>query len=376
MTRYKSPPNAPLLSLSFAFLLAGLVACSPASQGEQAKGQATQPKPAQGKAAPAQPVPAPAPQGQPGAAAAPAAEAAPLDVAKLPDVVAKVNGQPINKKDMVKEAQMMQGQLAQAGRQEALNAAFYHQVLDGIIGRTLLLQEATAQGVVVKDEEAKQQIDGLRSRFPDADTFNKALAAQGMSEPELLAEARKQILVRKYVDAKIAPAINVTDEAAKTFYEQNKDQMKRPERAHLRHILIKADADAPAADKQKARAKAEEILAKLKAGGDFAKLASESSDDPGSKGQGGDLNWVARGQTVPAFEEAAFKLKANELSPVVETRFGYHVIQLLERQDASVVPFEEAKPRIAAFLKQRQMQEAVRTRVQELRTKGKVETFI
>jgi parvulin-like peptidyl-prolyl isomerase len=169
----------------------------------------------------------------------------------------------------------------------------------------------------------------------------------------------------------------VSDVEVKAFYDKNQEQMKRPERVHVRHVLVKVDKGATAEAKQKARAKADDVLAKAKGGADFAKLASESSDDPGSKQHGGDLSWVARGQTVPPFEAAAFALKKpNDLSPVVETEYGYHVIQLLAHEDAGVVPLAEVKDRIAEFLKQQQQQSKVQDHLKALKAKGKVEVFI
>ena len=124
-------------------------------------------------------------------------------------------------------------------------------------------------------------------------------------------------------------------------------------------------------------AKADDLLVKLKAGGDFAKLATENSDDPGSKIKGGDLGWVSKNQTVPPFEQAALALKTpGELSPVVESEYGYHIIKLVEHQDAGPVPFPEVKDRIGDFLKQKQQQEKVQDYIKGLRAKGKVEEFI
>ena len=132
-----------------------------------------------------------------------------------------------------------------------------------------------------------------------------------------------------------------------------------------------------AEDKKKARAKVDELLAKLKAGGDFAKIAEESSDDPGSKPRGGDLSWVSRGQMVPPFESAAFALKQpNEISPVVESQYGFHIIQLLEHQNAGLVPYDEVKDRIAGFLKQQQQKEKFFDHIKTLKDKAKVEIFI
>jgi len=293
-------------------------------------------------------------------------------------VVAKVNGQDIKKDDLVKEVKGVQARMAQQGAPAgALPANLYHQVLDGMIARTLLEGDAKAQGVTVTDDEVKKQIDQAKSQFPNADDFKKALATEGVTEAQLADIFRHQLTIQKYIETQVTNSIKVTDEATKTFYDQNKDKMQQPEKLHLRHILVKVDKAAPAADKQKAETKANELLARLKKGEDFAKLATENSDDPGSKPQGGDLSWISRGDTVEPFEKAAFALKAkNEISPVVLSPFGYHIIQLLERQDASTVPYDQVKERIAEMLKQRQTQEGIQTRVQALKAKAEIKTFI
>ncbi|MDP9119934.1 MAG: peptidylprolyl isomerase [Acidobacteriota bacterium] len=317
-----------------------------------------------------------APAVRPGTVPTPAAEP-PLPPEKLPAVVAKINGQDVKKDDLLKAAQQMQGSLSQMGQPEPMNAAFYRQVLDAIIARTLIEQAAKSEGVAVTDAEVKAQVDQLKARFPTPDAFKQALEKQKTSEAELLLEARKMFVVQKFIETKITPGITVTDQAAKAFYDQNQDKMKQPERLNLRHILIKVDKTATEADKKKARQKAEQLLAQVKAGGDFAKLATENSDDPGSKAQGGSLQNVTRNMTVEPFEKAAFALtKPNELSPVVESPFGYHIIQLVDRQPEGTVPFDQVKERITGFLKQKQTQEKVQARVQELRSKGKVEVFI
>jgi peptidyl-prolyl cis-trans isomerase C len=356
-------PQSKTLVLALALLVGGLVACAPTSKAEPPKGEET---PVQ---TPAAPTPAP-----PAGAAPQAAAAAPaLTADQLPPVVAKVNGQEIKKEELLAQIRGLQGPGATTGN---LNAEATKQVLTALINRSLLRQEAAAQGMTVTDEELKQQIDQLRGQFPNPEAFAKALETEGMTEAELSAKARQEYLIQKYVETKIMPKVAVTDEAAKSFYDQNQERMKTPERLHLRHILVKVDTSAPAEEKQKAKAKAEGLLAKVKAGEDFAALAKESSDDPGSKPNGGDLNWVTKGQTVPPFEQAAFALKDGEVSGVVETNFGYHVIQRLETQAAGVVPFEKVKDRIRDFLKQRDTQQAVQAEVKALREKGKIETFI
>jgi parvulin-like peptidyl-prolyl isomerase len=377
MMKQSTPPRIQLLSLTFALLLAG-AGCSHASEGEQAKAKdPAQAKPATSATAPAAgsaatAAPAPTVPGQP-----PAAAQAAVSPDKLPVVVAKVNGQEIKKAELLKEAEGLKSQLGGANLPAALPAAFYRQVLDGMIARQLLMADAKAQGITVTDADVQQQLGQLKSRFPNPEEYKKALAAQGMTEASLAQTAHEQLTVQKYVETKVMANVpSASDAAVKTFYDQNLDKMKQPERRHLRHILIKADKDATPADKQKAKTKAEGILAQLKKGGDFAALAKANSDDPGSKEQGGDLSWVQKGQTVPTFEQAAWGLKKNELSPVVESPFGYHVIQLLDVQESKTMPYEEVKSRIGEYLKQQQSQTQVKARIQDLRSKAKVETFI
>ena len=379
----------PLLALTLTFLISGLLACSGGSEAdEQGAAKPAAPQAPAAQTGQAQPAPGTAAQGAPGQTApvAPGTPAAPasaveakLDVAKIPAVVARVNGQEIKKDDFLKEAQELRGQFLQRGaKPEQLESeAFYKQVLEGVISRTLLEGEAKAGGVTVTDEDIQKEIAGLRAQFPSQEVYEKAMASEGLNEAKLKENLRRQILVRKFVEAKVVSKTPVTEQEMKAFYDQNQQQMKQPEQLHLRHILVKVDEKAPAADKQKAKAKADSLLTQVKGGQDFAKLAGENSDDPGSKANGGDLGWISRGQTVEPFEKAAFALqKPNELSPVVESRFGYHIIQFLERKPEGVVPFDQVKERIAAFLKQRQSQQQFQAHLQELRSKAKVESFI
>jgi parvulin-like peptidyl-prolyl isomerase len=374
MTR-RSTSRTQIVSLSLAFLLTGLVACSQDSKGEEQTPAPTASTEASASTDPATP---PAP-GQPGGAM-PAMPAAPVDTTAMPAVVARVNGVEIKKDELLRQADQMRMQVMQAnqGRQvPPLNADFYKQILEGMVAQTLISQDAKKQGVAVGDDEVKAQIENMKKQFPDAATFEKALASQGLNEAKLQANLREQGMIQKYVATKVFNDVAVNDEAARQFYDANKAQMQRPERVHLRHILVRVDPAAGADGKQKARAKADDLLKRAQGGEDFAKLATENSDDPGSKVRGGDISWIVRGQTPPPFEQAAFALtKPNDLSPVVEIQDGYHIIQLLERQAPSTVPFEEAKDRITQMLKQKQAGEKLKGRVEELKKQGKVEVFI
>lgn len=360
-----------LLPFSLAILLlAGAAGCNRGPEEGETTDQA-----GQSTAAESQATSTPAAPGQtPGAPA----QSEPVDPAEIPDVVARVNGQEIKKAELMERAEDMRTQLAQMqGVQAPLNEAFYRQVLDSMIANTLLMQEARAEGITVPEAQIDQQINLLKSRFPSPEAFQKELTERKVTEKELRDEMRRVGTVQKLVQSKVLAGINVSDQAARTFYDQNQDKMKQPARRHLRHILVGVAPNATPADRQKAREKAEGILKRVQNGEDFAKLASENSDDPGSKTRGGDLSWVSPGQTVPPFEKAAFALKQpDDVSPVVETEYGYHIIQLLETQEPSVVPFEMAKGQILQFLQQQQTQERLRAHVEGLKSKAKVETYL
>ena len=383
MTRRSTPfLLAPVLAL--ALLTSVLGGCKRDEQSaetqaeDQTKTTASEPgatpEPSPGTSSPS--LSEPAPDASPGLT--PEASK-PMDPEKLPAVVARVNGQEIKKEELVNRAQEMRVQLARTqGVRVPLSSAFFQEILDGIVAHKLLLQEAKSLNISITDAEADQMIAGFKRQFPSQEVFEKQLAANKMTEAQLRQKMRDDAdsKVNKLIQTRIAASVQVSEADARAFYTQNQQRMKTSPEVHARHILIAANPQVPA-DRQKARQKAEGLLTQLKNGGDFAQLAAQNSDDPGSKTQGGDLSWFQRGQMVPAFDKAAFALKKpNDLSPVVETQFGYHIIQLVERRESQAVPFEQAKNRIGAMLRDEKIKEALRAHVQDLKAKGKVETYI
>lgn len=155
-------------------------------------------------------------------------------------------------------------------------------------------------------------------------------------------------------EAKAGQKVNLSDQELRRIYDANKDQYRIPERVHVRHILLKT-TDAPKAEIPKIQAKADALLAQVKKGANFEELAKKNSEDPGSAAKGGDLGWIQRAQTVPQFESTAFSLKPGEISGVINTDYGFHILQVLEKQDAHLKTFEEVKDQIAKERKQQQV---------------------
>jgi len=185
--------------------------------------------------------------------------------------------------------------------------------------------------------------------------------SEAFREPE-----RIMIAFIDYDPVQLGQRIALSDKDIESYYKRyDKTTFSHPEQARARHILIGVVENASDKEKADAKAKADSILAQLKQGGDFAKLASQYSDDPGSKHNGGDLGFFTRGQMVKPFDEAVFKLKPGQISAVVETRFGYHIIKLEELKPAGTDTLEQARPTIVAALKRKAGNDIARDQMRE-----------
>ena len=167
-------------------------------------------------------------------------------------------------------------------------------------------------------------------------------------------------------EERIAATVNFTDEDLRKAYMTASERYRTPARVHVRHILLKT-TDRAKEDAPKIEAKAKDLLKQIKGGADFADLAKKNSEDPGSAPKGGDLDWVVRGQTVPNFEKAAFSLKPKETSDIIRTEYGFHIIQVLEKQDARVKPFDEVKKELADESKKQVVFDKMQTAADQIR---------
>jgi peptidyl-prolyl cis-trans isomerase C len=159
------------------------------------------------------------------------------------------------------------------------------------------------------------------------------------------------LLSKELMKREVLEKITITEEDKRSYYTANSEGYSVPETVRARHILIRVPADAEEKEKEELKKKAEAVLEKVRSGDDFERLASENSDDSGSKQKGGDVGFFPRGRMVKPFEDAAFSLKEGEVSGLVETKFGFHIIRVEERKEAQIKPFEEVKEEIQATLK-------------------------
>jgi len=222
--------------------------------------------------------------------------------------------------------------------------------------------DSEKQKLVEKNQQFKEN---LLQQYIQGIVISNLAKKEGFDKnPELkeqLEVIKDNYIAIEYLKKEVTNKVEVSEEDIKAYYESHKDEFKMPEMVRSRHILIKTDPSASDNDNKKAREKAEEILKKIKAGEDFAKLASDVSDDTGSKTKGGDLGFFPKGIMVKSFEDAAFSLKPGEVSGIVETQFGYHIIKVEEKKEPGMEPFDTAKEKI----KQKLLPEPTKIKVKE-----------
>ncbi|MBN2131774.1 MAG: peptidylprolyl isomerase [Sedimentisphaerales bacterium] len=314
-----------------------------------------------------------APEGDEAVAATPAVIAAPEGaeaIATTPTavpvdmgtVVVTVNGKEIREAELSQRVALrmrqLSGQLANLPPQFAgqVQKQIRQRVLDNLVTERLLNEQVAAANVQVSDADVFAEIEkkGAEQNPPiTVADFKARVEAQGGNFEQVKEEFRKGMAYQKIMEGQWGDKIDVTDEDAKAYYDGHPKEFENAEQVRASHILIKPDATDPNADpneaKTLAKAEADKLLAQVKEGGDFAALATEHSDCP-SSARGGDLGFFARGAMVKPFEDVAFTMEPNDISDVVETKFGYHIIKVTDHKDPNAVPFDQAKADIVAKL--------------------------
>jgi peptidyl-prolyl cis-trans isomerase D len=218
-------------------------------------------------------------------------------------------------------------------------------------------QEFEKRNTKIKFQYAVISEADIRKGIHPSDTELKAFYERNKATYNNSIPEKRKVTYAIIDSSRIASNTQVTQSDLQSYYNQHQDEYRVPEQVNVRHILIKSPA--PGADgkvdqkaDEAAKAKAEDILKQIKAGGNFADLAKKYSEDPGSAKNGGSLSWIGKGRTVPEFEKAAFSLPKGGTSDVVKSSYGYHIIHVDDKQEAHVKSLDEVKPQIEAVLRQ------------------------
>jgi peptidyl-prolyl cis-trans isomerase D len=207
------------------------------------------------------------------------------------------------------------------------------------------------QATKIKFDYAVINSEDLRKQINPTDAELQAFFKQSAARyKDAMPETRKLAYIALNQTDVPGGAPAVSDQQVQQYYQGHQKDYQVPEEVKVRHILIKVDAGADPKVDAAAKQKAEDLLKQIKGGADFAALAKANSDDPGSKEQGGELGMIQRGVTVPAFEKAAFDLQPGQISDVIKTQFGYHILKVEEKQTAHLKPLDEVKAQILATL--------------------------
>ena len=295
--------------------------------------------------------------------------------AELPSIVAHVNSHVITREELeraVRSAEIQAGQALPTQFRDQV----YRSVLDRLISFHLLVQEAEALDISVAESTIEAELETIRSNFPTTEAFETQLESWNTTLEILRDETRRDLLAQAILEAQAFTGIKVTPESIRGFYDQHTEQFTEEGGIRARHILIGVNLNAQESERLDARDRAEVIRKELSEGGDFAELARKHSEDTASATNGGDLGTIAEGETLPQFEAALSALDPGEVSEVVETTFGFHIIQMVERAEDQIVAFSEASTQIRGFLLQQEYQVRASSFIEELKSKSNIEILI
>ncbi|MFT4577980.1 MAG: parvulin-like peptidyl-prolyl isomerase [Nitrospinales bacterium] len=254
--------------------------------------------------------------------------------------------------------------------------------------RELVNQQGEKENLKIDSELIDKEMKSLRASYSSEEDFTKALKDRNITLEDIKKSMQIDINARQLLNVQIKGKINISDEEVKKYYDNNKPKFVRPEAYHTRHILAaffppEALRNQTIEELKKnkeyfariAEEKIDKVIADLKKGTDFEEVAKNQSDDESSRENGGDLDFIYKGVFDASFDEAAGKLKPGEISGKIKTRFGFHVLQLIETKTSETAPFDEMKPGIQKYLFLEEAKKQVASYVEELRKKAKIETF-
>jgi len=294
--------------------------------------------------------------------------------------IASVNGKAISKSQYESRLSIIKKRSAHSGRQldDAALTTVKNQILENLINTELLYQQSQKEGIKVDDQIINEQIEKFKKRFSDKTAeetaYKKALKRMHVSEKEFRTEIQRALAINQLLDTNVLQKITVTDEEGKKYYNNNLNLYKQPEQVKISLIWIKVKPDDKESKKIQARKKIEMVQKKVKQGEDFGKLAKAYSEGPNAQ-RGGAWGYLKRGKTAEPIRDAAFALNVGEVSGIVETKFGYHLIKVNDKKPAGSTPYKEVQPKIEKHLKKEKEKTEIQGYIENLKKSAKIKRF-
>lgn len=291
-------------------------------------------------------------------------------------VVAVVNDEVITLSQLQQEGKPLIHRINEELRGEARASQVQitqRQILDALILRRLQLQEAVKERVVVDRAEVKATIEQIKRQngFTSEAEFAEALARENLTLDEFKTRVWEQLMVDRLLVRKVRTSVVVTEEEITQYYQAHAEQFQQPPAVRIRHILIRLPERPSPQDLERARARAAEVLQKLKGGADFATVAIQSSDGAAAK-EGGDLGMMRKGELDPALESVAFSLEVGEVSEIIQTATGLNIIKVEERT-AGDLPIAKVRDQIRGLLFNQKLEQRVNAYFAELKQEAYIE---
>jgi peptidyl-prolyl cis-trans isomerase C len=290
--------------------------------------------------------------------------------------IASVNGKAIYKSQYERMLSVFKKRVTHKGRQmnDQELMAIKNRILENLIDSELLYQQSQKEGIKVADQAVNQRIDAIKKRFPDEKAYKQVIEKMHVSEKEFRAEIQRALAIRQLLDTDVRKKNSVTEKESKKYYNNNLDLFKRPEQVKASQIWIKFTPGAAESKKIQARKKIEMIQQKLIKGEDFGKLAKAYSEGP-SAPRGGALGYFKRGQMLKPIEDAAFALNVGEVSGIIETRVGYHLVKVIDKRPAGTIPYKDVRPMIEKKLKKEKERTEIQNYIESLKKSAKIKRF-
>ena len=297
------------------------------------------------------------------------------DLKAVPPVVT-VNGKAMEQAELEKQINRIlnsvKGKIPD-DQTDKFKANIQGRIIDNFITRALIEEECDKLKIEVTKKELDDKLNEYMKRLPKEMDLDAALKQAGLERKELDNDIRFNTQFEKLIALKTKDLPTPTKPEIKKYFDTNSKKFNIPAQVHARHILIKTDSKDNETVKKENKDKISKLREKLLKDADFAELAKENSDCPSGKARGGDLGTFPRGRMVKAFEDAAFSQKVNEIGPVIETRFGFHIIQVTEIIEAKTKTLKESRDSIIKAINQKQKQQITRDLITKLKENAKID---
>ena len=311
---------------------------------------------------------------------------------EIPKLVARVNGVDIESKYIEFRLSQIE-KLALKTAKRPLTVEEKNSIVKGLIEkevvRELVNQQGEKENLKIDPELIEKELKTLRALYASEEEFNNALKSRNINLKRIKKAIQIDIYKNQLLNAEIKAKVNPpSDEEIKSFYEDNKSSFQRPEAYHTRHILAayfppEAVRNQTIEELKKnkeyfariAEEKIDKVIEELKKGANFVELAKNLSDDESSRENGGDLDFNYKGSFETSFNEAVEKLNPGETSEKIKTRFGFHVIQLIEKRPSEMAPFNEMKSEIQKYLFLEEAKKNVSSYIEKLKQTADIKTF-